>query len=537
MRRWIGDGHLRVGCRPLLLWVLAGLLSAGAARAGGDPPPGRPLVGDAFYPPLSAAKDAGESWDGPMGAGFWDGSEFLVGDVGVVVILVESDGTIDPSRENWTAEEEEWVTAQVGEAMEWWRRRLSPDLLSFTLEFQYRVLVPYEPITRPQPEEALWIESALDALHQADHDRFTGTQRLVNDFRERGGLDWAFALYVVDSSEDEDGMFPDGHFAYSYVGGPFAVLTLDNDGWGMENFASVCAHEMGHIFYALDQYYAAHVPCDRPSGYLCRETENSQYGDCPEEVPNCIMRSCRLVSATLSSTARGQVGWGDEDGDSIPDVLDTAPSVRFSGRAAEDGLHYGVARATALPNRNPSGYGHAITINRIERVAYRWDGGPWIDAEPSDGEWGGQSEEFRLSLLAAAGSAGKVQIRAWNQVGNRTDPPFSLDISLPAGSGAMEGKAHSPSPVRLLGNRPNPFNPATEIRLGADAATPGVLGRVYDARGSLVRLLWSGDLPAGETVLLWDGRDEAGRAVASGRYFFRLTAPGMSEVTPLTLVR
>ena len=49
---------------------------------------------------------------------------------------------------------------------------------------------------------------------------------------------------------------------------------------------------------------------------------------------------------------------------------------------------------------------------------------------------------------------------------------------------------------------------------------------VFDVAGRRVRSLVDGPLPAGRHEVAWDGRDQAGRAVASGTYFSRLCAGG-----------
>jgi len=73
---------------------------------------------------------------------------------------------------------------------------------------------------------------------------------------------------------------------------------------------------------------------------------------------------------------------------------------------------------------------------------------------------------------------------------------------------------------------PNPFNPATEIRLSLPAAGPISL-RVVDIAGRLQRVLVDGTrYPAGESRLSWDGRDGSGRQLPSGRYFLVLEAGG-----------
>jgi hypothetical protein len=70
---------------------------------------------------------------------------------------------------------------------------------------------------------------------------------------------------------------------------------------------------------------------------------------------------------------------------------------------------------------------------------------------------------------------------------------------------------------------PNPFNPSTRLDFELPAAGPVRLA-VYDLRGALVRVLEDGALPAGRYSRRWDGRNEAGNAVASGVYFFSLDA-------------
>lgn len=95
-------------------------------------------------------------------------------------------------------------------------------------------------------------------------------------------------------------------------------------------------------------------------------------------------------------------------------------------------------------------------------------------------------------------------------------------------------------PVRLEQNVPNPFNPRTVLafELPADGI-PGadVSLQIFDARGRLVRTWHPGILPPGRHERAWDGRDEAGRPVAAGTYFYRLARAGFVQTRPMTLVR
>jgi hypothetical protein len=78
----------------------------------------------------------------------------------------------------------------------------------------------------------------------------------------------------------------------------------------------------------------------------------------------------------------------------------------------------------------------------------------------------------------------------------------------------------TPAATRLAQNFPNPFNPSTRIAFDLEAPATVHL-RVYDAAGRLVRSLVDEAMPAGRYVKTWDGRDGAGRQVASGIYFYR----------------
>ncbi|MBK6899328.1 MAG: hypothetical protein IPH09_08695 [bacterium] len=102
-----------------------------------------------------------------------------------------------------------------------------------------------------------------------------------------------------------------------------------------------------------------------------------------------------------------------------------------------------------------------------------------------------------------------------------------------AGTAAPEVPAAA-APV--LTCAPNPFNPETEVVV--ETATAGRVDlAVHDAAGRRVGVLCAGDLPAGEHRFRWRGRDDAGRAVASGTYFLRLRTPAGSVLRPVALVR
>jgi hypothetical protein len=90
---------------------------------------------------------------------------------------------------------------------------------------------------------------------------------------------------------------------------------------------------------------------------------------------------------------------------------------------------------------------------------------------------------------------------------------------------------------RLLPNVPNPFNPETVIRYEVPDAGGRVTLRVYDVEGRLVGTLADRYERGGIRQVTWDGRDNDGRPVASGLYFYRLEAPGFSQTRKMLLLK
>ncbi len=83
---------------------------------------------------------------------------------------------------------------------------------------------------------------------------------------------------------------------------------------------------------------------------------------------------------------------------------------------------------------------------------------------------------------------------------------------------------------------PNPFNPSTTIHFSLGEAARVRLG-IYDVSGRLVRVLTDGRRGAGPHSEIWDGKDNVGRDVSSGVYFYRLEAGAFRETKKMVLLR
>jgi len=97
-------------------------------------------------------------------------------------------------------------------------------------------------------------------------------------------------------------------------------------------------------------------------------------------------------------------------------------------------------------------------------------------------------------------------------------------------------RVSAPTPPRTLAlyqNHPNPFNPSTEITFALPGGTANdvqVRLQIFDTRGRLVRTLVDDSRAPGQYSVSWHGRDDSGRVLASGVYYYRLEA-GEEKIT------
>ena len=128
---------------------------------------------------------------------------------------------------------------------------------------------------------------------------------------------------------------------------------------------------------------------------------------------------------------------------------------------------------------------------------------------------------------------------------------YPIGIALAVGSSAAANAAPSVvstnsaprllSETVLLPNYPNPFNPETWIPYQLAEASD-VTVSIYAADGKLVRTLDLGHQPVGiyesrGRAAYWDGRNALGEPVASGVYFYTLTAGEFTATRKMLIMK
>jgi hypothetical protein len=430
----------------------------------------------------------------PVGLGALPGARetaaFAAGRVAVGVVFLESDGSKMTSTEDWSDARKDAVLAKIQNALDWWNAR-SPDgsLELFmpaagTYGAPQTLQTGYEPIRmsirqgwegRRVLSDAAWRWQAMGKLgfaHDAVDDQPYPETRYADRLRSRNGADWAFVLYVVDSLQDHDGMFRNKVVAYTAdLFGPYCMLTYDNDGYGFANFDAVLAHEMGHVFGALDEYAppASGYPStgNLRSGYLGVLNGNAVSGG------NGGARACIMLgsNSTLNAFAGGdlcrwtvgQTGLRDSDADTRPDVVDTRPA--FSTRLESTNGTTGAVTLGGTVTERPRKRGristgvyfrHDISIKVPHAARYRVDGGAWQPLAATDGAYGEPSEGWTLTTEPLTQGHHELELEATTgETAGRTrhlwagDTPVTLEFATNAAFTKRTATVASGSAVRL----------------------------------------------------------------------------------------
>lgn len=156
------------------------------------------------------------------------------------------------------------------------------------------------------------------------------------------------------------------------------------------------------------------------------------------------------------------------------------------------------------------------------------------------------ANQFLATIPAQTpGNSVHYYIEGADQAGARRTSPYDAPANLFSfryGEGDTTRLTSSPIPIQipsgfvLYQNYPNPFNPSTRIQFYSLEFTDGEI-IIYNTLGEKVKTVLSGKIHPGNNFTHWDGRDERGRNVASGVYFYQFRSPTFSETKRMLLIR
>ena len=113
---------------------------------------------------------------------------------------------------------------------------------------------------------------------------------------------------------------------------------------------------------------------------------------------------------------------------------------------------------------------------------------------------------------------------------------YTHDFQVGTAVGIEDVPQTQTSGFALFANYPNPFNPSTTIRYALPVSGAVDL-TIFDQQGREVAKLVREKQSAGHQEIVWNGLNQAGEAVSSGIYFYRLQSGSFSETRQMMLVQ
>ena len=411
-------------------WNQAYAQPPGPARAPQPPPPAPRGPTFKIPPPPGPAVQGtrGPTARAPTAA---QTSAYMAGNIVASVIFVQSGATSgncnppDTSTEHWDDTRRQQVLSEISQGLNFWPTRNNrPAILTFHVEDLGVQLTSCEPINRPSSQEGLWIADVLTRLgvSATSSNYIDPARQLAHQRRTQWGADWGYLIFMVDSLNNTSGTFTDGAFAYTYLQGPFTVMTYDNDGWGSNRMHIVAAHETGHIFGALDEYASSGCSTSDTSGYFGVANASCNNGGITTDVSIMGEPSEQLsANVDVSNSARAAIGWRNPvprgDGTAVVDVVKTStvslspyspnptsnPQPTFNATASNPPVS--TTGCTVI-----SGFTYfcatPVNIARVQSAEWQLDGGAWQTAGvvASDGAFDSETESYTFGPQAPVGN-------------------------------------------------------------------------------------------------------------------------------------
>jgi flagellar hook assembly protein FlgD len=142
------------------------------------------------------------------------------------------------------------------------------------------------------------------------------------------------------------------------------------------------------------------------------------------------------------------------------------------------------------------------------------------------------SEDTVLIDAGAPASALYYIVTAYDVHANQSAPSNEASVS----ATTNVGDTPPITALTVLQNHPNPFAGTTEMAIGLPAAS-SVEIEVYDVAGRKVRTQSIATRSAGWRKVAFDGRDDGGRLLPSGVYFYRVRANGETVSRKMVIAR
>ncbi len=372
-------------------------------------------------------------------------SEFMIGDILVQLIFPESNGVLDENTEDWSDAELSSAASGAVAAMLSFQQKFAYIPIHMVFRTFDRVPTRYEPIYHNMNDDYLWVTDAMVSLGVMEGEDAGAVHVFNSAAKRRYGTDWVFTAFTANSENSPLHRFRGaGYTAYAYLGGPYLVMPYPagENPFDIDEtllYSQIFQHEVGHIFWATDEYPSALGRCDGYSGYLNVRNLNKRWYDdfdgsirsCQEVVPCLMDRAKEDLDRPICGYTAGQMGLVLASGTSIPKIFNSAPIIKFAHADVEtvEANEFTIrlkAISTAVPNRNP-------VHEKEERIDYaaplkdaifNIDGAGEVKILPDDGKWDEVEEDLTIRLISLRPGLTRVGVSARNSFG--VSSPFFI---------------------------------------------------------------------------------------------------------------
>ena len=142
--------------------------------------------------------------------------------------------------------------------------------------------------------EDLWRDAAMQAMGYSGS--MAGMRAYIRDIKRRNAADWGYAVFVSK--------YPGFWFAYQWSN--HVVMDFGVDGWGIDSFNLVVAHETGHVFGCPDEYSSSGCDCTSLAGRY--QIPNGNCEPCASPFVPCLMAH---NTPAVCDYTRGHLGWNE----------------------------------------------------------------------------------------------------------------------------------------------------------------------------------------------------------------------------------
>jgi len=384
--------------------------------------------------------------------GFYEISQYAIGTVGIQIIFVESDGSADTSKYDWSESKMKITEANIKKGLEFLEDKYPFEVGK--LEFSYRPSMIGETgveastrVTDGWFQHEDYVELVEDALTDtgcgsktdplATKGHWPGDKFRIhvlscgNEVRDELNTDWATVIFVPYTATQVNGL------AFGFTAGAFiqdSFMTTVNGG------GVIPAHEWTHMVGTTDM-----IECDLfgPEHEACGEKAGYLYMDETDTIPmtNCLLGSTgnndSIPRLCISDGTKHQMGWVDENGNNIPDIVENYAIVTLSENQKQSNSSVIVEGTIMLEPvkckwpQNSASWQHDwsckdTTINKIIEVTST----PNVGIESKDGVFDSAFEEFTITVDPLKFENTEIEIQVKDKITNTIHLiPVELNIT------------------------------------------------------------------------------------------------------------